>query len=134
MKSIKETIRSRLGFYIGDAQKIVPKRLKLDARIHCTGGGKWKDAEIGAEIIGVHVGSATPGKSYFDKCGDEYVVYSNTFALVPLELVTATVDNIDCGRVVFGAGDATFETVGETIKITLPSTEIVEIYTGRTNQ
>ena len=35
VKSIKETIQSRLGFYIGDAQKIIPKRLKHDARIHC---------------------------------------------------------------------------------------------------
>lgn len=134
MKSIKETIQSRLGFYIGDAQKIVPKRLKLDARIHCAGSGKWKDTEIGAEIVGVHVGSSYLRGSYYAKDGDEYVVCSNTFSLVPLELVTATVDKINCGRVVFGAGDATFETVGETIKITLPSTEVVEIYTGRTNQ
>ncbi len=134
MKSIKETIQSRLGFYIGDAQKIIPKRLKHDARIHCAGGGKWKDPERGAEIVGVHVGSSYLRRSYYAKNGDRFDVLSNTFSLVPLELVTATGDNIDCGRVVFGAGDATFETVGETIKITLPSTEIVEIYTGRTNQ
>lgn len=134
MKSIKETIQSRLGFYIGDAQKIVPKRLKLDARIHCAGSGKWKDTESGAEIVGVHVGSSYLRGSYYAKDGDEYVVCSNTFSLVPLELVTATVDKINCGRVVFGGGEATFEKVGETIKITLPSTEVVEIYTGRTNQ
>lgn len=134
MKSIKETIQSRLGFYIGDAQKIIPKRLKHDARIHCAGGGKWKDPERGAEIVGVHVDSSYLCGSYYAKNGDRFDVFSNTFSLVPLELVTATGDKINCGRVVFGAGDATFETVGETIKITLPSTEVVEIYTGRTNQ
>lgn len=132
MKTIKETIRSGSGFYIGDAKNVVLKRLKLEARICCSGGGKWKDDERNAEAVGVHIGSATPGKSYFDKFGDEYVIYSNTLALVPLELVSATIDKLRFGRIIPGAGEATFETIGETIKITLPSTEVVEIHTGRT--
>ncbi len=132
MKQLKETIHSAMGFYIGDSKGIAPKRLKLEARVACSGGGKWKDDERNAEAVGVHIGSATPGKSYFDKFGDEYVIYSNTLALVPFELVSATVDKLRFGRIIPGAGEATFDTIGETIKITLPSTEVVEIHTGRT--
>lgn len=133
MKAINETIRSESGFYIGDVQNVVPQSLKLETRICCSGGGKWKDDARNAEAIGVHIAAARPGKSYFDQNGDEYVTHSNTLALVPLELVSATIDQLRFGRIIPGGGEATFETAGETIKITLPSTEVVEIYTGRTN-
>lgn len=133
MKQLKETIHSAMGFYIGDSKGIAPKRLKLEARVACSGGGKWKDDETGAEAVGVHVGSSALHGSYNATNGDRFDISGNTFALIPLELITATVNTIgNAGRVVFDGGDATLETIGETIKITLPSTEIVKIHTGRT--
>lgn len=135
MQEIKETIKSTLGFYVGDSKGIAPKRLKIDARVACCGGGKWKDSVTGAEVAGVHVGSSILRGPYIATNGDSFDIIGNTFALIPLELAP-TIDKINParGRVIFKGGEATLEAAENLIRITLPSTEVIEINTGRMNQ
>lgn len=136
MQKIKETIKSAVGFYIGDARKIAPDRLKNDitATVH-TGGGKVKDKNTGLEVAATFIGSSIMHGPYIASNGDQYSIETNNFILLPLELAP-DIDKIrgSGGRVVFGAGEATLEADDNTIKITFPSTEVVEIYRGRSGQ
>lgn len=136
MQKIKETIKSAVGFYIGDARKIAPDRLKNDitATVH-TGGGKVKDKNTGLEVAATFIGSSIIHGPYIASNGDQYSVETNNFILLPLELAS-DVDKVrgSGGRVVFGAGEATLEAADDTIRITFPSTEVVEIYIGRLKQ
>lgn len=136
MQKIKETIKSTVGFYIGDARKVAPDRLKKDITetVHM-GGGKVKDKNTGLEVAAAFIGSSILHGPYIASNGDQYSVETNNFILLPLELAPA-VDKIkgNSGRVVFGAGEATLEAADNTIRITFPSTEVVEIYIGRLKQ
>ncbi len=136
MQKIKETIKSAIGFYIGDARKVAPDRLKNDitATVH-TGGGKIKDKNTRLEIAVTFIGSSIIHGPYTASNGDTFDIMTNNFILLPLELAP-TVDKIreTGGRVVFGPGEATLEATDDNIRITFPSTEVVEIYIGRLRQ
>lgn len=133
MKPIKETVQSRKGFYIGDVRKVVSEKLKADINsVANTGGGLLKDKATGLEVATTFVSSSIIHGAYQATNGDLFDVYGNAFAVVPVELITATIDKIGTdGRVVFGAGKATFETTEHIIKITLPSSEVIEIDTRK---
>lgn len=133
MQKIKETIKSAVGFYVGDAKKIAPDKLKNDITACVnTGGGKIKDKSTGLEIAATFIGSSIIHGPYFATNGDKYDVETNNFVLLPLELAP-TVDKFrgNGGCVIFGAGEATLEAADNTIRITFPSTEVVEIFIGR---
>jgi hypothetical protein len=133
VKSIKETIRSDSGFYIGDIKTVENFNTKKKAYdVDC---GKVTDKKTGLDLVIVRVPSSHLSGLYSDNNGDQYNIPTGALVLAPLELIAnRPISTMTEGRVIFGAGDATFETAGETIKITLPSTEVVEIHTGRTNQ
>lgn len=136
MQKIKETIRSAVGFYVGDARKIAPDKLKGDITACVnTGGGKIKDKSTGLEVAATFIGSSIIHGPYFATNGDKYDVETNNFVLLPLELAP-TVDKFtgNGGRVIFGAGEVTLEVADEVVKITLPSTEVVEIFIGRSRK
>lgn len=136
MQKIKETIKSAVGFYVGDAKRVAPDRLKNDitAAVHA-GGGKIKDKSSGHELVATFIGSSVLHGPYTASNGDKFDVQTNDFILLPLEL-GPTIDkfNASSGRVIFGGGEATLETAENLIKITFPSTEVIEINTGRMNQ
>ena len=136
MQKIKETIKSAVGFYVGDAKKIAPDKLKNDITACVnTGGGKIKDKSTGLEIAATFIGSSIIHGPYFATNGDKYDVETNNFVLLPLELAP-TVDKFrgNGGRVIFGAGEATLEAADNTIRITFPSTEVVEIFIERSRE
>lgn len=136
MQKIKETIKSAVGFYIGDAKRIAPDRLKNDiAQIVHTGGGKIKDKGTGHEVAATFIGSSIIHGPYIANNGQKFDVETNRFILLPLELAP-TVDKLNgtSGVVVIGPVEATLEADDNFIKITFPSTEVIEIYRGRSRQ
>lgn len=133
MKAVNETIRSESGFYIGDIKTV--ENFNTKKKAYDCDGGKVKDKKTGLDLVVLRVPSSHLRGLYSDNNGDQYSLPSGAIVLAPIELIASSpISTMTTGRVIFGGGDATFETVGETIKITLPSTEVVEIYTGRTNQ
>ena len=127
-KSIKATINSNKGFYIGDVCYVLNDNLYH--RVWGDSGfpyGTVTDPETKLQFA--VSGTAYGDGGYYDQQGREYGVDAGVIGIVPCELVSSKYDGRG-GQIFEGAGQAIFESENGVFNITLPSGEEVHIDTS----
>lgn len=124
------TIESKKGFYVGD----ICYALKEEHYYQHWGATlKWKNGVHSVPGTGFSfcVNSTKYGDgTYAGSDGFEYGVDAGVIGIVPLELAEDTLDYEDCGgRVILGAGTASFESCDGVFDIELPDGTQIHIST-----
>lgn len=123
---MKEIIKSKKGFYVGDVC------YALDDDIYYGVWGEWgycdgKYSVPNTEFAFAVAGTAYGDGEYADQKGRLYGVDAGVIGIVPLELVDPEYDF--GGQIFEGAGDAIFEADKGLFSVTLPSGEVIQINT-----
>ena len=123
---MKEIIKSKKGFYIGDICYALP------AEIYSGVWGKWGYCDGKYSVPNTNLAFAVAGTAYgdgeyFDQNGRLYGVDAGVIGVVPLELLDPSYDY--GGHIFEGEGEAVFEAEKGFFSVTLPNGDEIIINT-----